>query len=154
MGGKGSRPKVRFTETKKWCSRCECWLPHSSFGKNGWTKSGLQAYCEKCRGGYQSRYAKKPEVRRKLTAYNLNYVRRRFLNASAEDVQRIWERQNYCCAICSSSIPINAHLDHDHKTGEVRGLLCPGCNHGLGKFKDDPELLLKAIEYLKFQNHL
>ena len=39
--------------------------------------------------------------------------------------------------------------DHNHKTGAQRGLLCTNCNLGLGNFKDNPELLLRAIEYLK-----
>lgn len=63
------------------------------------------------------------------------------------------EEQNGLCAICST--PENAtpkgtlHLDHDHKTGFTRGLLCSNCNMGIGQFKDDPTLLLKAIRYLR-----
>ena len=40
-------------------------------------------------------------------------------------------------------------LDHCHETGEFRGFLCNNCNQGLGKFKDDPEILLNAIAYLQ-----
>ena len=39
-------------------------------------------------------------------------------------------------------------LDHNHGTGEFRGFLCDSCNTGLGKFRDDPDLLARAIEYL------
>ncbi len=40
-------------------------------------------------------------------------------------------------------------VDHDHKTGEIRGLLCDSCNNGLGRFKDNPEILASALSYLQ-----
>lgn len=61
------------------------------------------------------------------------------------------EAQGGCCAICRCSKPGGRgtwHVDHDHKTDKVRGLLCHDCNTGLGKFKDDPEILKLAIVYL------
>ena len=52
-----------------------------------------------------------------------------------------------CCQICGGFQRLS--IDHDHVTGKVRGLLCSPCNIGLGGFKDNPESLLKAVEYLK-----
>ena len=43
-------------------------------------------------------------------------------------------------------------LDHDHETKEFRGFLCHSCNIGVGKFKDDPAIMLRAIAYLKTNN--
>lgn len=73
-----------------------------------------------------------------------------------EDQERMLREQNYKCAICGqeiflqgSSQKLIAHVDHDHKTGKVRGLLCKECNIGLGKFMDNTEYLLRAVSYLK-----
>lgn len=61
------------------------------------------------------------------------------------------KKQNGRCAICGE-IPKTErglHVDHCHETGAVRGLLCHGCNTGLGAFKDSSELFIKAISYLR-----
>lgn len=52
------------------------------------------------------------------------------------------------CHICGSSGEGEFHVDHDHSTGAVRGLLCKRCNFGIGWFRDSPELLARAIHYL------
>lgn len=57
--------------------------------------------------------------------------------------------QSAACAICSN--PFNGeryHIDHDHCTGKVRGLLCASCNTGIGLFKDSPDILTRAARYL------
>lgn len=68
------------------------------------------------------------------------------------------EKQNNVCAICGKSETAfdkrqnklrDLSVDHCHTTGRVRGLLCSHCNHAIGKFNDDVELLQSAIEYLK-----
>lgn len=51
------------------------------------------------------------------------------------------------CSICHSHEKL--HVDHDHADGRVRGALCHYCNVGLGVFKDNPERLRRAIEYLE-----
>jgi hypothetical protein len=66
--------------------------------------------------------------------------------------QELWETQKGLCAICGGKLQEGkrlTHVDHDHETGNVRGLLCKFCNNGLGFFKDSPNYLQKAIEYLR-----
>lgn len=66
-----------------------------------------------------------------------------------EEYDDILITQDYCCAICGD-VDSNKNLavDHDHRTGKIRGLLCQLCNGGLGMFRDDSVLLEKAIVYL------
>ena len=45
-----------------------------------------------------------------------------------------------------------AVIDHDHNTGQIRGLLCGGCNKGIGLLKEDPEILRRATEWVKPEN--
>ena len=53
------------------------------------------------------------------------------------------------CAICGDQPPGRLHVDHDHRTGKVRGLLCRGCNHALGNALDDPARLRAMAGYLE-----
>lgn len=60
-------------------------------------------------------------------------------------------KQNHACAVCKLTDPKGVgswHVDHDHNTGAVRGLLCHHCNLLLGHAADDPERLRQAIHYL------
>jgi hypothetical protein len=61
------------------------------------------------------------------------------------------QKQNHLCAICKRDereLPKRLAVDHCHKTGKVRGLLCNDCNLAIGIMKDNPELLAAAIQYL------
>ena len=69
-----------------------------------------------------------------------------------ERYQELLQAQEYCCAICKRNqkdFKRKLAVDHDHCTGEVRGLLCDSCNGGIGKLKDSIDLLETAIIYLK-----
>lgn len=76
---------------------------------------------------------------------------------SLEDYDRLWDAQQGCCGICREPEVVKEEgcrarslaVDHDHVTGEIRGLLCNSCNLGLGKFKDDLALLDAASAYLR-----
>ncbi len=79
---------------------------------------------------------------------------RRVYGLSLDAFQQLSARQNHRCAICDRK-PAGTnnrtrclYVDHDHATGQVRGLLCESCNSGLGSFRDDPDLLNRAREYL------
>ena len=70
--------------------------------------------------------------------------------------EQLLTEQGGCCKICGHSVDDERGqegrgilcFDHDHKNGSLRGLLCHGCNTGLGAFDDSPEFLRKAIRYL------
>ena len=88
-------------------------------------------------------------------ANNYEKIRNRSLKyqygITSDNYNKMFIDQNGCCAICNahqSEFKKPLSVDHCHTTGKVRGLLCNECNLGLGKFKDNIELLEKAIEYL------
>jgi hypothetical protein len=53
------------------------------------------------------------------------------------------------CAICGANEDLNLHVDHDHRTNKIRGLLCGKCNKAIGLLNDDPDLLTAARNYLE-----
>lgn len=79
--------------------------------------------------------------RNRLVKYGLNAV----------GFEKLLKAQQGKCAICAIFLAIPA-VDHCHKTGAVRGLLCGKCNSGLGMFKDNPEIIQAAINYLEQSN--
>jgi Recombination endonuclease VII len=95
-----------------------------------------------------------------LAAYRRDYRRGREAEAreghlkrkfglTQADYEDLLARQGGGCRICGKRPgKISLHVDHDHETGKVRGLLCVGCNNALGQFHDDAALLHRAIRYL------
>jgi len=89
-----------------------------------------------------------PRNRNKTYAEN-RISRIRLYGIDVEDYERMLFEQDGVCAICKEPSSGRAlDIDHDHKTGKVRGLLCSNHNRALGLFSDDIILLLRATEYL------
>ena len=138
----------------KVCCVCEERKPFSEF-YNFKNKSDGKSYrCKSCdykaRKGYQER-------NRERYAKNLRDTRLRNLyNIEPKDYELMLKEQAGCCAICGKPKEDNKvrgkllylAVDHDHKTGKVRGLLCNQCNRGLGMLGDTKEALMRAHDYL------
>ena len=80
------------------------------------------------------------------------YNRERAYGISEEQTAALLAAQGGRCAICRTDTPGGVgdwHVDHDHATGVVRGLLCNSCNIALGLFRDDEALLTAALAYLE-----
>jgi hypothetical protein len=75
--------------------------------------------------------------------------RTRKFGLSIQEQEERLERQHNRCAICKEPFGKRWNVDHDHKTGKIRDLLCDGCNGGLGLFKDDVTNLHLAAAYLE-----
>lgn len=128
------------------CSRCGNWKPADQFAPSA-QRNGRQ--CRACRAEV-SRDNYTPEKRRRS---NLKFK----FNISPEDYDEMLCEQNNRCAICGTDEPGRSgveffHVDHDHETGRVRGLLCQGCNTGIGNLKEDIFVLESAIVYLQQRN--
>ena len=79
----------------------------------------------------------------------LPYLKKGARRLTKEEFDERIRRQEGVCAICNKPSKGSLVIDHSHKTGTVRGLLCGPCNIGLGMFQDSPRLLLKAAQYLE-----
>jgi len=136
---------------EKMCNECKITKPFSEFKiKN---RVGIKPYmyiiCKDCENEYQR-------------IYKINNLYRILYNTSREEVQNKLEEQRGGCEICTSAIDLGerdesfrsitkatAVVDHCHKTGKNRGLLCQNCNKGIGFLKDSPEICINAANYLK-----
>jgi len=70
-----------------------------------------------------------------------------------EEYLELYEQTDGKCAICDVRPDTRAlHVDHNHTTGNIRGLLCHHCNTAIGLLKEDPNIISKVLEYLKVHN--
>jgi hypothetical protein len=123
------------------CPRCGETKPLPDFARNRSTKSGYGAYCKPCHNSVVA------ENRQKNHGGNRAFWLNRRYRVDAAQVAWMILQQGGVCALCGSGKP--EHVDHDHRTKRVRGILCFNCNRGLGKFADDVELMSRAVDYLE-----
>jgi hypothetical protein len=115
--------------------------PLDEFPKNRRTRTGRAVYCKPCHN------RRGCETRERLYGGSRHYHLVRRYGVSAAAVEAMIVAQGGVCAICGGPDPV--HVDHDHVTGRIRGVLCFNCNGGLGQFKDDISSLRVAIAYLE-----
>jgi hypothetical protein len=103
---------------------------------------------------YHAEYRQRDDVLEKVRYRGLQKY-----GLTSEGFNEIWTSQNGKCAICETEMlprgrkRQSACVDHNHITGDVRGLLCRECNNGIGCLKDDPKILESAIKYLNEAGH-
>lgn len=128
----------------KLCRRCSETKPIESF-------SPTDKWCRPCRAAYQREWRRRDPQKSTNQVYALRL--KRDLGMSLAEYDALVEKQDGACAICRRVPPTDGrrqlHVDHDHQTGVVRALLCLGCNRGLGGFRDNPDLIAKAISYIE-----
>ena len=139
----------------KICTKCKEIKPENDFHKYSRSKDGLQYYCKSCVRQRQqdnkeelSRYRK--EWGRKNKNRTRDYALQNKFGISLIEYEQLSFNQNDVCAICKEECNRGNNLvvDHNHSTGEVRGLLCHRCNTAIGLMRDNIDFLKSAIEYL------
>ena len=120
------------------CSKCNQWKPPSEFNKNKQQTSGLSHACRDCLLDMTRGYNLEKKYGISVDTYN----------------QMLYEQKSRCdcCGvelIDKGSYNTRPCIDHNHKTGEVRSLLCPKCNLAIGNLNDDSSYALMAYKYLE-----
>jgi hypothetical protein len=133
----------------KQCSKCKSVKNSEDFCKAKKHSLGLSSYCKACSSAYNAQ--RDVDGARHIL---------RFYGITPEVYDKILEEQDHRCAACGTPVDDLGRrlaVDHDHaccpgkkSCGKcIRGLLCTGCNNGLGCFKDDPVRLRKALAYIE-----
>ena len=133
------------------CTSCLLTKNKEEFKKDSRKKSGRASICKLCAAAQSQKY-----YRSNTPEYDATKRRQKVVEAygiTLDDYDTMYQEQQGRCKICKIEEKYVAkqrfHIDHDHETGSVRGLLCAQCNKGLGMFKDNSEFLRAAANYLE-----
>ena len=134
------------------CKTCGEVKPHSEFHKNKKYKDNIRPHCKVCRREYENKSHHKHKHKRPYRyEEDKNIKLQRTYGISYQEYLYMLEAQSGCCAICGTDDPKPRKafcVDHCHKTGKVRSLLCGKCNTGIGLLQEDIGIMLRAIEYI------
>ena len=139
----------KIIQTNKICPQCNLTKNVSSFYKAKKSIDGYQCWCKQCMD------ERKRDAR--PSGWHKKHDLKKHFNMTLEEYNNKMEEQNGVCAICKRK-ETRIHpatkktqclsVDHCHKTGKIRGLLCSNCNIALGNFQDSTEVLKNAVVYL------
>lgn len=147
--------RVVIINGKKKCSICKEYLDIKYFRKNTTLKCKLHSQCNSCECKGRNLH-RKTFIRPGFTILKAEAIKASF-NINIDQYIMMLELQNNKCAICnnpeenicSRSKKIKfLSVDHNHETGEIRGLLCSKCNTGIGLLREDVDIFKNAIKYL------
>lgn len=136
--GRGVRTPVEAPPGRRRCPDCGELKPLGDFPRSGTRRGG---YCKPCHN------ARGRASRERLYGSTRHYHLLQRYGLGEQEVAAMIEAQGGLCAVCRER-PAQ-HVDHDHLTGTVRGVLCFLCNGGLGLFRDRADVMQKAIDYLE-----
>lgn len=140
------------TKTKV-CTVCKKRLSHDLYHNSSRSKDGKGYRCIECDNKARKDY-RDANKDRHATKRRIVQIKSRF-NLEEQKLRDLMDEQKGCCAICDESLVDPSKdstkqygIDHNHNTGEVRGLLCLHCNAMLGQAMDSPSVLLAGYNYL------
>ena len=138
------------------CLKCGEQKAATEFYFNKTVRRGLCNHCKACAARDQKGWRQENAVGTKNRPRRRRAYLRDAYHMTEGEFLEILQAQGGFCGICKEELLSGpaTHIDHDHATGAVRGLLCRLCNTALGKFKDSPELLRRAAEYLEKHEQL
>lgn len=143
-----------------YCSK-RCSLKYWLKNNREWTREYVRGKSKERNARRRQEYKDNIEVREKIKMQAREYIRKnplkkfeyslRKYGLTLNEYEQILESQSNKCPVCEKTFRMKReiHVDHCHKTGKTRGIICESCNMGLGKFYDNIEYLENAIKYLK-----
>ena len=136
----------------KYCPKCKKEKRITGFNKSKGQKDGHYGLCRICQHIASEKYR---SSQKGIDTIRKGHLRRTF-GITPKDYNKLFNKQAGKCAIChskdvSNSRAVHLTIDHNHKNGKIRGLLCVKCNSLLGLARDDKTILKNAMQYLILQ---